>query len=164
MRVFQFDPQTVEPLPTAFEPLAVGGQRLFTAAEFRLACLAVDLPRGPVHIQGLRSVGQVGLESLFALDNESVFPCERLFAFFQERAGVCQLFPPQTHAGFPLLEVGPIGLVLFAELLLGGLDLLPSLLQVILLETDAVFEEFALLLEPGKLFAVLLFQPLLLVP
>ena len=50
-----------------------------------------------------------------------------------------------------------------AEFLLGRFDFLPGLLQMILLKADAVFEQIAFLLEPGKLVAVLVFQPLPLV-
>ena len=48
VRVFQFDPQAVEPLAAAFQPFTVGGERLFAVLKFRLPSLPVNFPSGPV--------------------------------------------------------------------------------------------------------------------
>ena len=46
----------------------------------------------------------------------------------------------QTPGGLAFFEVGPVGLVLPAELLLGRFHFLPGLLQMFLLKANAVLE------------------------
>ena len=53
VRLFQLDPQAVEPLTAAFKTLAVGRQRLFATVQLALAGFAFLFPIAPIVCEGV---------------------------------------------------------------------------------------------------------------
>ena len=162
MRLFQLDPQAVEPLPATFEPFAVGGEGLFAAGSS-----SSRASRSCPHV--LHSCSRASERPASSASSElrrsAIRACSRANDCSRSSRTMRTLANCSQRRRRPVSRSRSRSdrLVLPAEFLLGRLDFLAGFLQMILLKADAVFEQIALLLEPGKLVAVLVFQPLPLV-
>lgn len=153
--------QPLEPLATLFQPVAFGGHEGFAPLEFRFPILSRFYPGVAFANEFLLAAFQLGFASLTLVAFERLLAGQRLFAFFDEGPDVRQLLVTQSPGGLPLLEIGAVGLMLPAQLVLSGFDFLPRLLQMFLLEADAILEQVSFLFEPAQLLAVLVFELLL---